>query len=208
MEALPDGDIEKALAPYGVVPCRELCQKIRTYISLLLRWNQRMSLTAITDPIEVLRFHFGESLFAASAVPLRDGRLADLGSGAGFPGLPLRMARPGLDLVMVESNAKRATFLSEIVRKLDLDRVEVFRGRMENMAIEGPAFDFVTARAVGRHDDLLAWGSAHLTSGKLVLWLGETDAARISSTPGWEWKLPVQIPGSRERFLLAGSPSR
>src|SRR3984893_2089932 len=151
MEALPDGDIERALAPYGVLPCGELGQKIRTYISLLLRWNQRMSLTAITDPIEVLRFHFGERLFAASAVPLRDGRLADLGAGAGFPGLPLRLARPGLDLLMVESNAKRATFLSEIVRKLDLDRVEVFRGRMENMAIEGPAFDFVTARA-GRRD--------------------------------------------------------
>jgi 16S rRNA (guanine527-N7)-methyltransferase len=206
MGVISDHDIERALAPYGVSCNSEFCRKIRTYISLLLRWNRRISLTAVTDPAEILRFHFGESLFALSAVPLRDGRLADLGSGAGFPGLPLRMARPGLDLLLIESNGKKATFLAEVVRELDLSRVEVFRDRMESISKDGPAFDFVTARAVGCHDDLLTWACAHATGGKLVLWLGEEDASRISNTSGWKWELPVQIPGSKRRFLLVGSP--
>jgi 16S rRNA (guanine527-N7)-methyltransferase len=208
MEVISDHDIERVLLPYGISPSTELCQGIRTYMSLLLRWNQRISLTAVTHPIEVLKFHFGESLFAISAVPLRDGRLADLGSGAGFPGFPLRMACPGLDLLLIEANGKKATFLAEVARELDLGRVEVFRGRMASVSMDRPGFDFVTARAVGRHDDLLKWASPRLKGGRLVLWLGESAASRISSIEGWEWKFPVQIPGSTGRFLLVGSPKK
>ena len=99
-------------------PASELCERIRTYISLLLRWNQSISLTTVTNSDEILRFHFGESLFAASAFSLENGRLADVGSGAGFPGLPLAMLLPDLNVTLIESNAKKFTFLSEVVREL------------------------------------------------------------------------------------------
>jgi 16S rRNA (guanine527-N7)-methyltransferase len=201
-----DHDIESVLSEYGVSADQALCRDIRTYTSLLLRWNRRVALTAVTDPMEILRFHFGESLFAASAVPVEDGRLADIGSGAGFPGLPLRMMRPELEVVLIEPNSKKAAFLSEIIRQLNLDHANVFRGRMEEVRAEEPTFDLVTARAVGRHEDLLVWSRAHLRGGKVVLWLGQEDASAISRSSGWEWTSPLRIPGSIGRYILAGSP--
>jgi 16S rRNA (guanine527-N7)-methyltransferase len=206
MDNLSDRDIESVLSTYGVSANRALCRNIRTYISLLLRWNRRIALTAVTDPMEILKFHFGESLFALSALPVGDGRLADIGSGAGFPGLPLRMLRPDLEVVLIEPNSKKAAFLAEIIRELNLDHASVFRGRMEEVRAEEPAFDLVTARAVGSHEDLLVWARAHLRTGKIVLWLGGEDSAIISGLDDWEWTLPIQIPGSMRRFLLVGCP--
>ena len=208
MDDISDDNIKSVLQEYGVVADQALCWNIRTYTSLLLRWNRRVALTAVTDPMKILRFHFGESLFAASAVPIEDGRLADIGSGAGFPGLPLRMMRSDLKVVLIEPNSKKATFLSEIIRQLDLDHVSVFRGRMEDIRAEEPVFDLVTARAVGRHRDLLVWSRAHLRDGKLVLWLGEEDASIISRLSGWTWTSPLRIPGSIGRYILVGSPRR
>jgi 16S rRNA (guanine527-N7)-methyltransferase len=208
MNDISDHHIESILSEYGVSADQALCRSIRTYTSLLLRWNRRVALTTVTDPMEILRFHFGESLFAASAVPVEDGRLADIGSGAGFPGLPLRMMRPDLKVVLIEPNSKKATFLSEIIRRLNLDHASVFRGRMEDVRAEEPTFDLITARAVGRHDDLLVWSRAHLRDGKLVLWLGQEDASIISRLAGWKWTSPLRIPGSIGRYILVGSPRR
>lgn len=185
-----------------------LIDSIQRYISLLLQWNRSFSLTTVTDPDEIVRFHFGESLFAVSALSITSGRLADVGSGAGFPGLPLRMACPTLDLTLIESNAKKATFLAEVVRRLELDRVNVFRGRMEDFPEDrATAFDFVTARALGQFEHLLGWSKARLDpDGRVCLWLGEADAATISKHAGWGWSEPIGIPGSERRFVLAGSP--
>ena len=93
-----------------------------------------MSLTTVTNPNEILKFHFGESLFAAPAAQISDGRLADVGSGAGFPGLAIRILVEPLEVMLIESNTKKAAFLSEVSRELCLKDVEVFRGRMENFA--------------------------------------------------------------------------
>jgi 16S rRNA (guanine527-N7)-methyltransferase len=208
MDDISDDNIKSVLREYGVVADQALCWNIRTYTSLLLRWNRRIALKAVTDPMKILRFHFGESLFAASAVPIEDGRLADIGSGAGFPGLPLRMTRPDLEVVLIEPNSRKATFLAEVIRELNLDHAIVFRGRMEEVRAEEPAFDLVTARAVGHHEDLLVWSREHLGDGRLVLWLGKEDASNISGFPGWEWTSPIQIPGSIARYILVGSPSK
>jgi len=207
MTPLSDDQIARHLKPYGVTCTPPLCEQIRAYVSLLLQWNLKISLTAVTDPAEIVRFHFGESMFAVSSVPILSGRLADIGSGPGFPGLPLRMASTELDLTLIESNTKKATFLAEVVRTIKLDHVTVFRGRMEDLGADIAPFDFVTARAFGQHDKLLRWAHAHLAdSGKIVLWLGDDDAALLSQEPLWSWQPPLHIPGSQRRCLLVGSP--
>jgi 16S rRNA (guanine527-N7)-methyltransferase len=201
-----NSNIESCLRPYGVVLKSGVADRIAAYISLLLKWNRTISLTTVTDPSEILRFHFGESVFAASAVKFDESRLADVGSGAGFPGLPLAMVVPSLRVTLIESNTKKCAFLSEIVRELQLPNVAVFRGRMEDFPPESDPLNFVTARALGRHRDLLSWAKDHLAAnGEVILWLGETDSSDMARDPSWHWESPKLIPGSERRYLLVGS---
>jgi 16S rRNA (guanine527-N7)-methyltransferase len=207
MTAISDAKIEELLRPYGVTPIPGIHAKIGVYISLLLKWNRSISLTTVIDPVEIVKFHFGESLFASTVADFEDSRLADVGSGAGFPGIPLAMQVRSLNLTLIESNTKKCAFLSEVTRELDISTIRVFRGRMEDFPAKSGFFGFIAARALGHHGDLLAWSRAHLTaSGKLVLWLGDEDATILSRTPDWDWDDRVAIPGSKRRFLLLGSP--
>jgi 16S rRNA (guanine527-N7)-methyltransferase len=204
---ISDAEIKQALKPYGFAPNSAKIEAIRSYISLLLQWNQRISLTAVTQIPEILRFHFGESIFPLSWVPIDYGRLADVGSGAGFPGIALKIGSPALELTLIESNAKKSALLSEVIRALKLDRAVSFHGRMADLPANSAPFDFITARAVGRHDELLKWAQAHLSSsGKLVLWLGDEDVRAISKLPSWIWRSARRIPASQRRFILTGSP--
>ena len=209
MKSLSDVQIADALAPYGVSPPDlQLCETIRSYISLLLRWNSKISLTTVTDPLEIVRFHFGESMFAASCASIREGRLADVGTGAGFPGVPLKLLAPELRLCLIESNKKKAAFLSEIVRDLGLERTEIYRGRMEDYPGGEPAFDFVAARALGMHAEVLEWSRTHLSvDGRVLLWLGQADTFAICRAPNWNWSAPSLIPRSERRYLLVGRPT-
>jgi 16S rRNA (guanine527-N7)-methyltransferase len=207
MKTLSALEISNALGPYSATIAPATAEKIRAYIALLLKWNRSISLTTVTDPAEIIKFHFGESLFAASALKFAESRLADVGTGAGFPGLPLTLAVPSLDVTLIESNTKKCAFLSEVIRGLKLRNVSVFRGRMDEFPPGSDDFDFVAARALGQFDDLLKWSRAHLApGGKAVLWLGDGDAQELSSAPGWTWDKPIVIPGSKRRYLLAGSP--
>jgi 16S rRNA (guanine527-N7)-methyltransferase len=197
--------IELTLREYGVSATPQTFAAIRLYISLLLRWNERISLTTVTDPRELLRFHFGECMFASSAVPLRDGRLADVGTGAGFPGIPLKLLNPDLQLVLIESNAKKAAFLSECVRQIGITGAEVYRARFEDLPSKAAPFDFVTARALGAYPTLAKWSRAMLGhGGKLVLWLGERDSIDMSRDALFQWREPIPIPGSDRRKILVG----
>jgi 16S rRNA (guanine527-N7)-methyltransferase len=205
MTVLTDGVISEELRTYGVSATADICSAMRTYISLLLHWNRTISLTAVKDPLEILRFHFGESMFAASVIANRNSRLADVGSGAGFPGIPLKLIIPALELVLIESNAKKAAFLAEAIRELSLERTEIYHGRFEDFRAEGPNFDFITARAIGRHEELINWAlGAIKKGGSLALWLGADDAARVSLNKVWQWRKPVPIPGSHRRTILIG----
>jgi 16S rRNA (guanine527-N7)-methyltransferase len=197
--------IDLTLREYGVSATPQAFAAIRLYISLLLRWNERISLTTVTEPEEILRFHFGECMFAASAVPLRYGRLADVGTGAGFPGIPLKLLNPGLQLVLIESNAKKAAFLSECVRQIGIGGTEVYHGRFEDFPFKATLFDFVTARALGAYPTLAKWSRAALApGGKLVLWLGERDSIEMSRDALFRWREPIPIPGSDRRTILVG----
>ena len=209
MKTLSSSEISNALEPYGAAIGPAIADKIRAYITLLLKWNRSISLTTVTDPAEIIRFHFGESVFAASALKFAESRLADVGTGAGFPGLPLALAVPNLDVTLIESNTKKCAFLSEVIRELKLPNATVFRGRMEEFPPASANFDFVTARALGQFDDLLKWSRTHLApGGKIALWLGDDDARKISRAPGWTWGVPILIPGSKRRYLLRGSPGQ
>ena len=157
MKTLSAFEISNALEPYGATIEPATADKIRAYITLLLKWNRSISLTTVTDPAEIIKFHFGESVFAASALKFAESRLADVGAGAGFPGLPLALAVPGLDVTLIESNTKKCAFLSEVVRELKIPNATVFRGRMEEFPPGSANFDFITARALGQFDDLLKW---------------------------------------------------
>lgn len=205
---LQDAQVVRELRAYGIEADARLCGRIRDYLALLLRWNEKIALTTVGDPLDILRFHFGESLFAASVVPVEIGRLADVGSGAGFPGMPLAMLNPKLHVVLIESNAKKTAFLAEVARHLELSNVEILKARTEDIDRAGtPDLAFVTARAVGDHGGLLSWAKTHLgTGGKAVIWLGSSDAERTREAPGWTWRPPVRIPGSSNRVVLVGSP--
>jgi 16S rRNA (guanine527-N7)-methyltransferase len=200
--------ILKELVAYGLRPTDTQCDQIRAYISLLLRWNRSLSLTTVAEELEIIKFHFGESLFALSAIKGLHGRLADVGTGAGFPGLALRIFAEEIDLILIESNAKKCAFLSEVQRALALSNVRVLRARFEDVAELNDQLDVVVSRALGSYDRLLKWSVKSLRpGGKIVLWLGEGDAREISSSSSaWDWQPPIPIPGSKRRFLLPGSP--
>jgi 16S rRNA (guanine527-N7)-methyltransferase len=205
MTILSDQLIYKELQRYGIVSTTEISSAIRAYISLMLHWNKKISLTTVTNPIEVLRFHFGESMFSASVIADKNGRLADVGSGAGFPGIPIKLVTPTLGVVLIESNAKKATFLSEAIRELEIEGVEVYRGIFEDFNGSLPGFDYVTARALGMHERLVSWSRGVVNaSGSLILWLGEADAFHVAKQRRWAWRDPLLIPGSLGRFILVG----
>jgi 16S rRNA (guanine527-N7)-methyltransferase len=206
IKTLTDGVIGDELRNYGVSATADVCSAIRAYIPLLVHWNRRISLTTVTDPLQILRFHFGECMFAAPAIDNRNGRLADVGSGAGFPGVPLKLLIPTLNIVLIEPNAKKAAFLAEVVRELNLERVEVYRGRFDSLTVTDSGFYYVTARALGMHEDLVEWSrGAVCQDGKIILWLGEDDAVQISLQKSWRWSTPLLVPSSHSRVLLVGS---
>src|SRR5258707_8396590 len=149
-QSLPDAtEILSLLSPFRVHLKADQIAKVQEYIRLLLVWNQSFNLTSVADPSEILSRHFGESLFVSSVFPVENCRLADLGSGAGFPGLALKIACPSLQVSLIESNKKKCAFLSEVVRSLELDNIEVMPVRFEEARISAAFADIVTARAVG-----------------------------------------------------------
>jgi 16S rRNA (guanine527-N7)-methyltransferase len=204
---LTEDQIASSLAPFRVQLAADQISKIREYVRLLLKWNQSVSLTSVVDPVEILARHFGESMFVSGLLPVENCRLADLGTGAGFPGLPLKISRPSLHLILIESNKRKCAFLSEVVRSLELKDVEVLPLRFEEIRPTSDFAEIITARALGGLPEVLHWAKASLThQGHVTLWLGGEDTTKVSSAPGWIWQPAVKIPESQRRFILVGRP--
>jgi len=178
-----------------------------THFSLLLRWNEKINLTAIRRPEEIAMRHFEESLFLATILPPPQGLLVDVGSGAGFPGLPLHIAWPGVDTVLLEPAQKKATFLKEVIRACRLPRIEVRTICLEEAAQTELAARaaLVTLRAVKPSDQLLADVKRLLApGGRVALFLGEAGAAVVSALTTFQWREMVAVPRSERRVILIG----
>jgi len=203
----PSSDtIQRALAEFGVQVNEVQVQQIQQYMSLLLKWNESVNLTAIRDPLEMLYRHFCESMYGSTVLSVDDRRLADLGSGGGFPGLPLKIIRPELEVCLIESNVKKATFLAEAVRELGLNGARVLVSRYEELGEEIAPLDVACARAVGEFSSFLTWAaSGVIRARKVALWIGGRDVDEIRAHEQWTWAEPVHIPHSLRRFILVGS---
>ena len=215
--------IAELLAPYiGASDASRLTpatlKDISTYIDLLQRWNQRINLTAIRNEEEIVTRHFGESLFAArvlfpshvetgaSPVPPKRSeaatvQVADVGSGAGFPGIPIKLWEPSLSLTLIESNHKKATFLREVTRALTLMNVNILNARAESLGES--RFDVVTLRAVERFEAILPVAASLVApGGRLALLIGEGQLKQAKSIlPPQSCSTPHQIPGSSARVV-------
>src|SRR5882724_11870688 len=172
--------IARAMSEFKITLDSKQIEQIQQYTAILLRWNAKTNLTSIHDPLEILYRHFCESMFGAIVIPVEKCRLADVGSGGGFPGVPMKIIRPAMDLFLVESSAKKATFLAEVIRELGLTDVRVLVSRYEELSEEVAPLDVVCSRAVGEFSPFLEWASSQgLGTQKVALWIGAQDAESV-----------------------------
>ena len=200
--------IRELLTPF--LPSDALAQSqiesLQTYLDLLIKWNSRINLTSVRDPDEMVVRHFGESLFAAHRIfpePIAASAI-DVGSGAGFPGIPIKIWNQSIELILDESNGKKAAFLREVARVLNLKQVVVESKRAESLA--GKA-DVVTLRAVERFESILPTARNLLQrGGRLALLIGEAQVEIAKSVlPDLKWIDPIRIPLSDNRVLFIGN---
>ena len=181
--------------------------QISTYLDLLVKWNAKTNLTAIRDPEEIVRRHFGESLFAAAKLypddPSAKETLIDFGSGAGFPGIPTKIYVPELHVILIESQNKKATFLREVIRSLGLKEIQVHLGRAEQSALSART---VIMRAVEKFEQSLPVAASLVEDrGRLAVLIGAGQVEKTKSlVPSVQWGESVRIPGSEQRVLLVG----
>ena len=211
--ALLEPFLEQPLSPSQL-------DQISIYIDLLLRWNSRINLTAIRHPEEIATRHFGESFFLARHLfpksgtdlrPLttdhRPPHVLDIGSGAGFPALPLKLWAPHIHLTLIESNNKKATFLREVARALTLTNINVITDRAEVLAArpDFPRTEVVTLRAVEKFDTILPQAVTFLApSGTLALLIGAAQIPHLKTLTTIKWHPPIPVPQSDTRVLSIG----
>jgi len=197
--------IAATLAPFRISLSQSQLNSIKDYIELLLLWNQTINLTAIEDPVEIVSRHFGESLFAATFLDIGYSRLADVGTGAGFPGLALKIVCPSAKVTLFESNIRKCAFLKEIAQRLGFIDVDIRRQRYAEFEATGAVFDFVCARALGDYPGFMPWARRMIRpEGRVVLWLGTEESIRLGRRKEFIWDAPVAIPESRRRVILVG----
>jgi 16S rRNA (guanine527-N7)-methyltransferase len=206
-------ELETGLAAVGLDGA--LAAPLLDYLALLDKWNRTYNLTAIRDPRDMVGKHLLDSLAmhaSVQAIAGRGGSLADLGTGAGLPGIPLAIAYPGLQVALVESNGKKARFMREVLRTLGLGNARVVESRIEAFDAPG-AFDAITARALATLPLIIELGG-HLLApeGMLLAMKGTVPADEIAALPdGWSVRevRPLSVPGlAAERHLVVVGRSR
>ena len=176
------------------------------YLHELLEWNKKFNLTSITDPAEIRIKHFEDSLTLLQAVELSDQSVIDIGAGAGFPGIPLKLARPGIKLTLVEATRKKTDFLKQLVSVLELKETEVLWGRAEELVKDRrESYDIAVSRAVAKLNILSKWCLPFVKPGGLfIAYKGDEVEAEVKEAEGVIKKQggivkeikKVQLPGS------------
>jgi 16S rRNA (guanine527-N7)-methyltransferase len=192
--SIPEPRLRELLKPYVVdaMPSTEALAQISRYLDLIILWNARTNLTAVREPEAILQRQIGESLFAARFLP-GTGTLLDFGSGAGLPGIPIALLRPGMQITLAESQNKKAGFLREAARTLALP-LTIWPDRVENLP-QHQQFDVLTMRAVDDSARMIPVAIDRIAPhGHLVRYLGESVPVEI---PGWSALQTTPIPNSR-----------
>ena len=198
----PCQDFESLLQPVLAKLSLQLAtaqiSSLSRHYDLLQRWNRHVNLTSIRTPQQIVERHFGEALYLAKVIGEAK-NLVDVGSGAGFPGLPFAVARPDVEVTLVESVSKKATFLKEVSRSLR--NVSVLDSRVEDVR---ESFEWSTTRAVALSDVL-----THLLciSTRLALLVSRKDVASLSRDQRVVWQGSVNVPWSEQRVILIGRVS-
>jgi 16S rRNA (guanine527-N7)-methyltransferase len=206
IEMTTAADFRNWLSPYVSELPDEQVAKLLTYLDMLLLWNRRMSLTSLIDAREIAQVLVGESVVAAARFGINNGRLADVGSGAGFPGLPLKILSPALEVTLIEPNSRKAVFLEEVIRRLGLVNAEVSHKRLEKLDIESESLDWVTSRGLAVRDEILEFSARALKRrGKVVLWGSEGEATILRKNEAWQWEKAEKLPGTDNRVILAAT---
>jgi 16S rRNA (guanine527-N7)-methyltransferase len=177
-------------------------EQFSVYFDLLQRWNNRLNLTAIRDPSEILKRHFLECIFCAQNLPNGINSLLDYGSGAGFPGIPIALCRPEIQLTLAESQGKKASFLREAVRTLGID-TEVYLGRVEDLPPER-VFDAVALRAVDQMKEAIREAVLRVRDSGWLMVLASRDSVEI---PAGFMVLEKPVPKSEKGVLFLGRKS-
>lgn len=213
---MPPIDIAGLLSPYitGLTPTQ--LDQVSTYLDLLQRWNAHMNLTSVRNPEHIVTRHFGESFFLARQPFIKDAAVTDgvspgaidVGSGAGFPGIPLKILHPQLTCMLVEAHQKKAVFLREVLRALHLE-ADVRSERAEDLARKGTKAGLVTMRAVEKFDSILPIAADLASSnGTLAVLVGsaQTQVAQ-QLLPNWRFRPFLPLPGAETRGILWGNLS-
>ena len=207
---MSESEVRELLRPFGLPLTSDEMNRLQAYLELLLRWNSRINLTSVRDARECVTRHFGESLYLSRFVRL-EGGLLDIGSGAGFPGLALKITFPKLHVTLLEPAGKKRAFLKEVARACEMDLVEVRSERLSEFAkqqIETGRFDAATSRAVARPAALIPVAAQCLERGAgLYLWLSDRYREEVLQVSEglFDWKAPISIPLAEHCEIWCGS---
>jgi 16S rRNA (guanine527-N7)-methyltransferase len=175
------------------------------YLALLETWNKRINLTSVRDANEIRRKHFDDSLAVVPHLPAEARTLVDVGSGAGFPGAVLALARPDLAVTLVESNNKKVAFLRTVARELGLANVTVDASRIEAVRDRQGfvPFDVAISRATFAVPDWLTLGLTLVRPGGLVIAM---EGAEQHDLPEGAVRVAVSLPGAERHVILLQKP--
>jgi 16S rRNA (guanine527-N7)-methyltransferase len=214
MQSLFNNNYDKlisALKQFDVILSEKQLSQFESYYELLTEWNSFMNLTAITDFEEVLIKHFTDSISLIKAVDLKenDYRLMDVGTGAGFPGIPLKIVFPELDIVLLDSLSKRVKFLNEVILQLDLKNIIAVHGRAEDFA-KNPeyreSFDLCVSRAVANLSTLSEYCIPFVkVNGRFVSYKSENLTKTFLTVKGKEYS---EMEAAKKAISILGGTLR
>ena len=200
--------VQELLGRIGLSVSPLVADQVCVYTALLRKWNERMNLTALSDPVEILQTLFAESFLGAEVLQRDESPCLDVGSGAGFPGMAIKVYRPDLEMILMEPRQRKAAFLTAVKRELGLNGVEILSCKLEAIQIA----DFknqptvLITRGVRDPLNILLQGK-HLLSGARKVLLFTTPVLAISvrtGLKGIDWRAPLSVPWNTRHILLQG----